>query len=667
MVNLILLIHCHQPVGNFDKVFIEAFEKSYLPFIEVLEKHPKIKLSLHYSGSLLDWLVSNRPEFIGKLRKLVKRGQVEIFAGGYYEPILTLIPENDALGQIALLRSKIKELFSFEAKGAWIAERVWEPKLPQVLAKAGIEYGVVDDSHFRYIGKDPETLNGFYVTEEAGFKFNIFPGSEKLRYLMPFKLPQDTLDYLRHRERSCGGNLTIAFGDDGEKFGLWPGTHKWVYQENWLDNFFKALEENSPWINLVTCSEYVSKNSPTQRVYLPCASYREMMEWSEGFYRNFMVKYPEVNNMHKKMLYVSNRLNSLEPAVKPRDKQLFQDAQRQLYMSQANDSYWHGVFGGIYLNHLRFSVYQHLIEAENLIDKIIKGREENKIEIIDFDCDGKEEILVNTKELNLCLRPNLGASLSELSYKPKAFNLMNTLARRQEPYHKKIKELIAKKNELKSLNRESQPASIHDFTQVKDDNLDKMLFYDKIPRYCLLDHFLSDGITLEDFIACNYIELSDFTTGSFSLDNKTNGREIKLIFSRNSSIGENSVKLTKEFGLKNGSIVLDYFLESIQGRLDISTIFAIEFNLSCYNEAYAKPAKLNDINEFVLNDKWNQAKIKFSLKQKANLWSFPVETISESETGIEKSYQELCLLFWWNIKLAPKSKWQQNLRISVNA
>jgi alpha-amylase len=39
----------HQPVDNFDSVFKEAYEKSYKPFIDVLEKYPAIKVTLHYS------------------------------------------------------------------------------------------------------------------------------------------------------------------------------------------------------------------------------------------------------------------------------------------------------------------------------------------------------------------------------------------------------------------------------------------------------------------------------------------------------------------------------------------------------------------------------------------------------------------------------------------
>ena len=87
-ISLALAIHNHQPVGNFGWVFDEVYEKAYEPMVAALERHPGISLSLHYTGSLLDWLRTNRPEFIGRLQALVERGQVEILGGGYYEPVL---------------------------------------------------------------------------------------------------------------------------------------------------------------------------------------------------------------------------------------------------------------------------------------------------------------------------------------------------------------------------------------------------------------------------------------------------------------------------------------------------------------------------------------------------------------------------------------------------
>ena len=55
-VTFLMAIHCHQPVGNFDFVFKQAYANAYEPFLCVLERHPNVRLAFHYSGCLLDWL-----------------------------------------------------------------------------------------------------------------------------------------------------------------------------------------------------------------------------------------------------------------------------------------------------------------------------------------------------------------------------------------------------------------------------------------------------------------------------------------------------------------------------------------------------------------------------------------------------------------------------------
>ena len=62
-LRLILTLHNHQPVGNFDGVFEAAFQDSYVPFLDVLEDFPELPVVLHVSGSLLDWLTENHPEY----------------------------------------------------------------------------------------------------------------------------------------------------------------------------------------------------------------------------------------------------------------------------------------------------------------------------------------------------------------------------------------------------------------------------------------------------------------------------------------------------------------------------------------------------------------------------------------------------------------------------
>jgi alpha-amylase len=75
-------------------------------------------------------------------------------------------------------------------------------------------------------------------------------------------------------------------GDDGEKFGLWPGTyeHCWGAQNQnpksqeptpnhgWMEEFFRALEENREWLETITLAEYEQKFPAIGRVYLPTAS-----------------------------------------------------------------------------------------------------------------------------------------------------------------------------------------------------------------------------------------------------------------------------------------------------------------------------------------------------------------------------------------------------------
>src|ERR1700745_242482 len=89
--NLSLLIHAHQPAGNFEDVFERCYQRAYLPFLQHLEKHQRIRAALHYSGPLLSWIEKNRPEYFDLLRSLVKRKQVEMVGGGFYEPILAVI------------------------------------------------------------------------------------------------------------------------------------------------------------------------------------------------------------------------------------------------------------------------------------------------------------------------------------------------------------------------------------------------------------------------------------------------------------------------------------------------------------------------------------------------------------------------------------------------
>ena len=93
MVRLVLGIHNHQPVGNFDHVFEKAHQLAYGPFLNALERHPHVKVSLHCTGPLWEWLEARRPEYLERVEALARSGRVELMGGAFYEAVLAAVPE----------------------------------------------------------------------------------------------------------------------------------------------------------------------------------------------------------------------------------------------------------------------------------------------------------------------------------------------------------------------------------------------------------------------------------------------------------------------------------------------------------------------------------------------------------------------------------------------
>src|SRR5580704_10248915 len=160
MQRLVLALHNHQPVGNFGHVFQAAYDACYRPVVDLAAEFPAVKLALHYTGPLLEWLARERPTFLADVRALADRGQVEILGGGFYEPMLAVLSDEDAAGQILHMQAFCKQHFGVTPTGMWLAERVWDPDLPRVIAPTGMRYTFLDDTHFFAAGLTRGRLSG---------------------------------------------------------------------------------------------------------------------------------------------------------------------------------------------------------------------------------------------------------------------------------------------------------------------------------------------------------------------------------------------------------------------------------------------------------------------------------------------------------------------------
>jgi hypothetical protein len=227
-----------------------------------------------------------------------------------------------------------------------------------------------------------------------------------------------------------------------------------VYERGWLDDFTRAIKEmeGAGEVKFATFGQALCDLPSGGTAYLPSSSYREMEEWAlptssayrleklknatgqDGLangesplirgshWRNFLVKYPESNRMHKKSMALSALC---------RERGNPQKARRAIGAAQCNDVYWHGVFGGLYLRHLRDTVWKQLAVAE----KELRRGEDLACEQTDLDLDGHEELWVHSDTFSALVSPQRGGAVEELTLFRHGVNLANTLTRRREAYH----------------------------------------------------------------------------------------------------------------------------------------------------------------------------------------------------------------------------------------
>jgi len=697
-----LVLHNHQPIGNFDHVYEQAYRDSYEPFLDLFRRWEGLKIALHTSGPLMLWLDANHPDYVDRLAEMVTQGRVEVVGGPFYEPILAMIPSRDRIGQIRSYTRWLERRLGALVRGMWVPERVWEPSFARDIVDAGIEYTVLDDFHFKCAGLDDSQLHGRFVTEDDGRVLSVFPGSERLRYTIPFADPHETIDYLA-RIADEHPDSVVVFGDDGEKFGTWPETNKHVYEDRWLERFFAALDENRDWLQVTTLSEAVEAVRPVGKVYLPDCSYREMTEWvlptdrqieyerlcremegdprwdrlrrfvRGGIWRNFRAKYAESNEMYSRMMSVSRRLReSLDAGARG---ELVERARDELYRGQCNCGYWHGAFGGIYLPHLRNAVYRNLIAADNLLDRL-ENRPDTWIRDGhgDFNFDGQDEVRLENDKLIALVAPSGGGHLYEVDVRAICHNLLATLTRRPEAYHQKVASGPSSARD--------HCASIHDRVVFKQEGLDQRLQYDDYPRKSLVDLFYDVDATLEAVSRGQAVQLGDFVRGDYHAVVQRNPGRTRILLARDGNVAGETIRINKAITLSAGNPTLEvaYQLENLPENRPLH--FAVELNFagmpSGADDRYFYDADrhrlgqlgsrldLSDVRHLGLIDEWLGLDVALKTSRPTGLWTFPIETVSQSEGGFELVHQSVAVQPHWIVVPDADGRWTVSIHLTLD-
>ncbi len=669
-IKLIFGTHNSQPVGVADAEIEEAYQQSYKPFLTTLYNHPEIQAVLHYSGWLLSWLEDNHPEFLMLLNDVVKRKQVELLGGGYYDPVLPLVPSSDRSGQIELLTTLLRKRFGKRPRGGWITERIWEPSLASTIKNSGMEYVFLDDQHFLTAGFEGSDMFRPCITEDQGKTLVVFPICARLRHMVPEETPEAVIDYISSlRDDEIEARVTVLV-DDGERYTL--SGKNIVSKGEWFDRFFELLGKQKGKIDTVVPTNYLSDRAPSKKGYFRCTSYEEMMSWTldtasqrdfekaknklsekdkgpflcGGYFRQFLSKYPESNMLYAKMMYTHLLVNQIRG-----DRARKKTAREELWRGEGHTPLWHGKHGGIYENRLRKAAYGALIEAEKVTRE--KGIFKPSLTAVDFDMDGTNEYLYQGLEMNSYVH-RTGGVMFELDHIKEAWNYLDTLARYREPYH-------------------ANGATPED----------------RYSRRAFIDHFFLPNENINSFDRMTCTELGNFVWKSYKVESFERERnELKLV--ANGRIlyktKQQPFEIRKRYSFKRTSVTVAYVLMNT-ASIPMNLSFGSEINIAL-PENNSKAARISSVakdskgketksevglaktiveqaSDLLVEDLVHEVSLGIGASLPFKLWSLPVETYSRSLRGDAKVYQSSCLVPQWTINLQPNERWEVVLTIGL--
>jgi hypothetical protein len=410
-----------------------------------------------------------------------------------------------------------------------------------------------------------------------------------------------------------------------------------------------------------------------------------------GTWRNFRARYAEAGWMYGRMLQVSDAVAAFDG-----EASVAAEARRALYRAQCNCPYWHGVFGGLYLPHLREATYRNLVAARTALERPANDRRPwALVRHRDIDLDGAEEVELVNAHLAAVLKPDRGGHLVELDLSDWGTNLLATLTRRREAYHHRLEEAVANDHIILADEAEKgdQAKSIHDIVRVKELGLERRLQADRFPRESLIDHFLPPHTSLAAVVHGTYEELGTFAGGRYAceaVEQAAPGEptRVESAVARMRAMGRligagppRALHLDKYIALRADTpgLTVDYTLRN-PSAWPLGVCFAVELNLAMLaGSASDRYYRLGDevLGDFSIErdlagvvrldlvDEWRDLTVHLDTDEAADVWLYPVETVSLSEAGFERLYQASCVIPHWRVEVAAEGTWQVRLTLSA--
>lgn len=641
-IHLILGSYNSQALDLVDSDRGALYEYSYKPFLKLLYNHENTRFTMYYSGLLIEWLEKHHSEFVDVLTEMVKRKQVELLGGAFFEPLLPMIPKTDRIGQIERLTTHIRKCFGRRPRGAWIPESVWDQRIAATLNAGGLEYAFLRDSSFRLSQNDYSFQP--VLTEDQGKTLTLLPVAHELSQRMFRETPAAIVDDLRRIAVAHGGRgpepvVSLLF--DGSRLGFRQDEAESAVA--WYDSFLAEITRNGDWIKVDLPGRTARGGEPRQRIYAPASALTDLTDWAyryagetrqtvpaedrERSFRSVMERYPESARLYARMQHTHVLVNQVRG-----DKYRKMTAREELWRGQSHYAYWHNRTGGIYRASLRKATYAALIEAEKTTRE--RGIFIPAVSRLDVDLDGEEEILFQGNEMNAYV-DRRGGRLFELDYLPRNWNYLDTFARRPEPFHDAATEAAG---------------------------------YDRWPRSAFVDQFLDPAVTLSDYASGQMEPVCDLSALPYRIDHLDKEHHaVTFAATCLPTQGLAELELTKTLRFTKNRVEVEYRITNT-GMEVFDSVFATEVNLSFHSldvaalRLHARQGRtrreitpdansIDGLSDLQYLDIHNTTQVTINPGDRPDLWSFPVEAVGILWDRPHWFYQSNCAVLRWPVQI----------------
>jgi len=247
------------------------------------------------------------------------------------------------------------------------------------------------------------------------------------------------------------------------------------------------------------------------------------------------------------------------------------------------------------------------------------------------------------------------------------------LSRRAEAYHQKI---LAGGNA-----NNDEVASIHDRIVFKQEGLNERIQYDDYARKSLIDHFYAHDAQVDEVAAGTAHEFGRFAYSAYEAKVRRSPDRAQAQMVCDGEIDGCQIRLTKGVTLfaDQSQLEIGYLLEGVPS--DRTLHFGVEFNLagmpSGADDRYFSRGderlgqlgthlSLDHVHDLSITDEWLGLSVHFNSSEQAHYWTFPVESVSQSEGGFELVHQSVAVVPHWHIRGDAEGRWSVVLKMDID-